>query len=238
MACKSYASAIARFLTEVEPPSGLPRGVEVLNPYLDPEVQRVVRAMVRRYYVAAPPRLSVWGINPGRFGAGLTGLSFTDPWAVAHQLALPTTLVGRRELSAEFISDVIDAYGGPSAFYHDVYLGAVSPLGYVENGINVNFYDTPELLEAVTPYAIACMKQQLACGLRTDVAVVLGSGKLKQAVERRINPHVGIQRIVYLEHPRFIMQYRRSQRSAYVDRYVDTLGSLHATQISSSRTSS
>ena len=203
---------------------------------MDPEVQRVVRAVVRTYYTAAPPRLSVWGINPGRFGAGLTGLSFTDPWAVAHQLGVTTTLVGRRELSAEFISDVIDAYGGPLAFYHDVYLGAVSPLGYVKDGVNVNFYDTPELLRAVTPYAIACMNEQLACGLRKDVAVVLGSGKLKQAVERHIKPHVGIQHIVYLEHPRFIMQYRRSQRSAYVDRYVDTLRSLHATQISSSRT--
>lgn len=235
MASKAFGSAIARFLTGVEPPAGLPPGFEVLNPYVEPEVQRVVRAMVRRYYVAAPSRISVWGINPGRFGAGLTGLSFTDPWAVAHQLNVPTTLVGRRELSAEFISDVIDAYGGPSAFYHDIYLGAVSPLGYVKEGVNVNFYDTPELLRAVTPYAISYMKQQLAFGLRNDVAVVLGSGKLKHAMERFINPEVGIQNIVYLDHPRFIMQYRRSQRSAYVERYVETLRTLHASQVSSPR---
>ncbi|MEN9795137.1 MAG: hypothetical protein RLZZ150_114, partial [Bacteroidota bacterium] len=69
----------------------------MLDPYRDPEVQRVVREMVRRYYTQAPQRLSVWGINPGRFGAGITGLSFTDPWAVAYQLDIPTTLTGRRE---------------------------------------------------------------------------------------------------------------------------------------------
>lgn len=226
MASKEFASAIETFLIGLQPPVGLPDGVEVLNPYLSGEVRRVVHEMATRYYVDAPARLSVWGINPGRFGAGLTGLSFTDPWAVEHQLGISTTLSGRRELSAEFISDVIDAYGGPSLFYRDLYVGAVSPLGFVRNGNNVNFYDTPELLAAVVPYATACMNAQVACGLRTDTAVVLGTGKLKNAVERHINPRVGIGTIVYLEHPRFIMQYRRSQRSAFVDRYVETLHML------------
>jgi hypothetical protein len=184
--------------------------------------------MVRRYYTQEPQRLSVWGINPGRFGDGITGLSFTDPWAVAHQLDIATTLTGRRELSAEFIGDVIDAYGGPQEFYRDIYLGAVSPMGYVAHGVNVNFYDTPELLRAVVPYAIACMQEQVRFGLRRDTAVVLGTGKLKQSIERFINPSVGFGQVIYLEHPRFIMQYRRSQRSAYVERYVDTLRSLRA----------
>jgi hypothetical protein len=223
MASELFARAIESFLTQVQPPAGLPAGVEVLNPYLSSEVRRVVHEMAVQFYVDAPARLSVWGINPGRFGAGLTGLSFTDPWAVAHQLGISTTLSGRRELSAEFISNVIDAYGGPTLFYRDIYLGAVSPLGFVSNGINVNFYDTPELLAAVVPYAIECMKAQLRCGLRTDTAVVLGSGKLRGAVERHINPSVGIGKIAYLEHPRFIMQYRRSQRLTFVDRYVEAL---------------
>jgi hypothetical protein len=228
MASKSFASNVASFLTQLASPAGLPAGIEVLDPYRDPEVQRVVREMARRYYTDAPQRLSVWGINPGRFGAGITGLSFTDPWAVAHQLDIATTLTGRRELSAEFIGDVIDAYGGPQEFYRDVYLGAVSPMGYVEHGVNVNFYDTPELLRAVVPYAIACMQEQMRYGLRRDTAVVLGTGKLKQSIERFINPSVGFGQVIYLEHPRFIMQYRRSQRSAYVERYVDTLRSLRA----------
>ncbi len=228
MASKSFASNVASFLTQLASPAGLPAGIEVLDPYRDPEVQRVVREMVRRYYTQAPQRLSVWGINPGRFGAGITGLSFTDPWAVAHQLDIATTLTGRRELSAEFIGDVIDAYGGPQEFYRDIYLGAVSPMGYVANGVNVNFYDTPELLRAVVPYAIACMQEQVRFGLRRDTAVVLGTGKLKQSIERFINPSVGFGQVIYLEHPRFIMQYRRSQRSAYVERYVDTLRSLRA----------
>lgn len=236
MASKSFAQAIAHFLTHLKPPVGLPDGVEVLHPYRDPEVCRVVREMANRYYTEAPPRLSVWGINPGRFGAGLTGLSFTDPWAVAHQLGIETALSGRRELSAEFISDVIDAYGGPSEFYRDIYLGAVSPLGFIADGVNVNFYDTAPLLQAVTPYAISCMQTQIGYGLRRDVGVVLGTGKLKQAIEKHINPIVGFDRVVYLEHPRFIMQYRRSQRSAYVDRYVETLRSLHASQVPSART--
>jgi hypothetical protein len=101
-------------------------------------------------------------------------------------------------------------------------------MGYVAHGVNVNFYDTPELLRAVVPYAIACMQEQVRFGLRRDTAVVLGTGKLKQSIERFINPSVGFGQVIYLEHPRFIMQYRRSQRSAYVERYVDTLRSLRA----------
>lgn len=225
MASKSFASAIASFLTRLAPPA-LPAGVEVLNPYLEPEIRRVVRSMITKFYVDAPARLSVWGINPGRFGAGLTGLAFTDPWAVVHQLGITTSVAGRREISAEFISDVIDAYGGPAEFYRDIYLGAVSPHGYVRDGVNMNFYDTPELRAAVVPYAVACMKKQIRAGLRTDVAVVLGSGALKQVVEREIRSAVGLDHVVYLEHPRFIMQYRRSQRVAYVDRYVNTFRSL------------
>lgn len=227
MAYESFAQGVVEFLTHHRRPAGLPSGIDVLDPYRDPEVVRVVGHMAQRYYVNAPDRLSVWGINPGRFGAGITGLSFTDPWAVAHQLGIPTSLTGRRELSAEFVSDVIDAYGGPATFYHDIYLGAVSPLGFVSNGVNVNFYDTPELLRAVTPYAVASIRAQVALGLRTDAAVILGTGKLRQVIERDIRPVLAFESIIYLEHPRFIMQYRRSQRSAYVDRYV---AALHALQ--------
>ncbi len=236
MASESFAQGVVGFLTHHRRPAGLPGGIDVLDPYHDPEVVRVLGEMAHRYYGTAPDRLSVWGINPGRFGAGITGLSFTDPWAVAHQLGIQTTLKGRREISAEFISDVIDAYGGPAAFYRDTYLGAVSPLGFVCNGVNVNFYDTPELMRAVTPYAIASMCAQVGLGLRTDAAVILGTGKLRQVIERDIRTALPFESVVYLEHPRFIMQYRRSQRSAYVDRYVETLRSLNVSQIPTPRT--
>ncbi len=225
MASKSFATAIASFLMRLDPPA-LPAGVEVLNPYLEPEIRRVVRCMTSKFYVDTPARLSVWGINPGRFGAGLTGLAFTDPWAVVHQLGISTSITGRREISAAFISDVIDAYGGPAEFYRDIYLGAVSPHGYVRDGVNMNFYDTPELRASVVPYAVTCMQKQIKAGLRTDVAVVLGSGALRKVVEREIRSAVGLEHVVYLEHPRFVMQYRRSQRGAYVDRYVSTFRSL------------
>ena len=139
---------------------------------------------------------------------------------------ISTSITGRREISAAFISDVIDAYGGPAEFYRDIYLGAVSPHGYVRDGVNMNFYDTPELRASVVPYAVTCMQKQIKAGLRTDVVVVLGSGALRKVVEREIRSAVGLKHVVYLEHPRFVMQYRRSQRGAYVDRYVSTFRSL------------
>ncbi len=223
MVSESFGSSIERFLTSLRYDGPLPDGVEVLNPYANPEVGRVVREMAARYYSGSHPRIGMWGINPGRFGAGVTGLSFTDPWAVTNHLGITSSLVGRRELSAEFIAMVIDAYGGPSTFYHDVYMCALSPLGFIKNGVNINFYDDPALIRDIVPFVRTSLAAQHSAGLIADRCIVLGTGKLKAFTEREVRPGMGYRTIEYLEHPRFIMQYRRTQVQWYVEKYVDVL---------------
>ncbi len=56
-----------------------PRGVEVLNPYLDDEVMKLCKIFYDKYYNDDRGRVFIVGINPGRFGAGITGIPFTDP---------------------------------------------------------------------------------------------------------------------------------------------------------------
>ena len=201
----------------------MPRGFEVLDPYRDEEVRRVVTAFAAKYYAGDHPRTAIWGINPGRFGAGVTGLSFTDPYALTDILDMETTISGRRELSAEFVWMVIEAYGGAEKFYQDFFVSALSPLGYIKDGKNINFYDDTGFLTAIEPKIIEWVGEQEAAGLRTDRCVVLGSGKLKDVMEKRLRPHLDYQHIDYLEHPRFIMQYRRKRVGEYVDKYVETL---------------
>lgn len=223
MASESFGKGIERFLMSMRYDGVLPNGIEILDPYKDPEVKRVIHEMVSRYYAGDHPRVGMWGINPGRFGAGVTGLSFTDPWAVKNLLGIETTLAGRRELSAEFISMVIDAYGGPVAFYRDVCMCALSPLGFIKNGININFYDDPVLMREIVPFVITSLRKQHAAGLVPERCIVLGTGKLKTFTEREVKGVMGYTTIEYLEHPRFIMQYRRSQVPMYVEKYVDVL---------------
>ena len=220
-----FGSRVADFLTRLTIDVPLPEGIEVLQPYSDPEVCRVVHAMCTKYYSGHKPRVGVWGINPGRFGAGVTGLSFTDPFAVQNLLGIESSIAGRREISAEFIQQVIEAYGGPNSFYADFYLSALSPLGFVADGKNVNFYDTPELQSALTPMIQKWVSSQHQFGLRSDTTIILGTGKLQSFVERNVRTQCSFGNVIYLEHPRYIMQYRRKQRDAYVEKYINALRS-------------
>ena len=226
MASRSFGDFVEHFLTSVSISVDLPPGISVLRPYDSNEVRRVVHAMCTTYYGGARSRLGVWGINPGRYGAGLTGLSFTDPWAVKNDLGIETDLSGRREISAEFVSKVMHSYGGAHRFYEDVYLTALCPLGFVKDGNNINFYDDSALQDRLAPQMVTWMQTQLEAGLHHDAAIVLGTGKLRRFVEDHIRRHVPFTRVVYLEHPRYIMQYRRKYVDEYVQKYVETIASL------------
>lgn len=219
----TFGTQVSTFLCTVSLPVPLPDGFELIDPYQDPEVRRVVAEFTQLYYGGDGKRVSVWGINPGRFGAGITGLSFTDPYALTHDAGIASSLAGRREISAEFIWRVVDAYGGPSDFFSSLYLSALCPLGFLRNGSNINFYDDRAFTQALLPTLVTWIKQQISFGLRTDVCIVLGTGMLRTVMEQHLRPHLPFQEVIYLEHPRFIMQYRRKQMSAYVDRYVETL---------------
>src|SRR5687768_18158258 len=67
-----------------------------------------------------------------------------------------------RDWSSDVCSSDQIAYGGCDKFYSDFFITAVSPLGFVKNGKNVNYYDDRELLYAVTPFKIgraSCRKE-------------------------------------------------------------------------------
>ena len=220
---KSFASGVAAFLTSLTLDIELPDGFSILDPYRHDDVVDVVRQFCAKYYAGNRKRIAVWGINPGRFGGGVTGLSFTDPTALVDLLDLKTQITGRRELSAEFVSRVIDAYGGPKAFYRDFFLSALSPLGFEAGGKNINFYDDADLARRIAPVHPRVDVGATRPGLVPDRCIVLGTGKLRDYMERILRPDLPYKTVEYLEHPRFIMQYRRQRLQEFVDKYVETL---------------
>lgn len=221
-----FGSSVATYLTSLQFTGSIPQDFEVLNPYVYPEVRRVVTTVCHRFYVDSRPRIGIWGINPGRLGAGLTGLSFTDPVSLQHVLGVTSTIVGRSEPSAQFITDVIQSYGGPEAFYRDVYMSALSPLGFLRDGKNVNFYDDPVFAANIVPWIDEQVAIQETFGLQRGNAIVLGKGKLQAYVERNIRQRRGWEQVTYLEHPRFIAQYRRKSWNEYVTLYVTAIRNL------------
>ena len=124
---------------------------------------------------------------------------------------------------------MIAAFGGVEKFYSTFYITAVSPLGFVKNGKNVNYYDDKVLNESIKPFAVSCLEQQLKWGLHTSTAFCLGEGKNFNYLQKLNDEYKFFQKIIPLAHPRFIMQYKLKQKDAFITSYLSQFGSVALT---------
>jgi hypothetical protein len=218
----SFASRALRFFPTLRAPR-VPRGVQVMNPYREGHAREYLSAFLHRYFNDAEPRTLIFGINPGRFGAGVTGIAFTDPVALADFCGIANQEPRRRELSSVFIYDMIASIGGVDEFYRRFFLTAICPLGFTRRGVNMNYYDDRALEKAVTPFITRTIKQQIGLGGRRDRAIVLGTGANLKFMRALNDRHRFFGEVVGLDHPRFIMQYRRKKLDAYIRQYAEVL---------------
>jgi hypothetical protein len=217
---------ILQFLFNLRFPYELPEGVDVMNPFTDVETVRVVNTFYQNYYSDNNPRYCIIGINPGRFGGGVTGVPFTDPIRLEKELGILNIWPKKQELSSLFVYDVIHAFGGAEKFYSTFYITAVSPLGFTAKGKNLNYYDNRQLMEIVKPFSIECFKEQLSWGLHTSVAFCLGEGTNFKYLQKLNNECLFFDEVVPLSHPRFIMQYRLKKKEEYISRYLEEFSKL------------
>jgi hypothetical protein len=214
---------ILKFLFNLKFTVPLPEGVEVMNPFTDAETKRVATEFYHKYYNDNNPRYCVIGINPGRFGAGVTGVPFTDPIRLKSECEIEGNWPLKQELSSLFVYDVINTYGGPEKFYAKFYITAVSPLGFTKNGKNLNYYDDKQLMQNITPFAVDCFRKQLKWGLDSSVAFCLGEGANYKFLSKLNAEYHLFDKIVPLAHPRFIMQYKLRQKELYIEKYIKEL---------------
>jgi hypothetical protein len=201
----------------------LPDGIELLYPQADERVMRTVAEFLDRFYADRHPRQLLFGINPGRFGAGTTGINFTAPKQLTEVLEIEHGFRKQTELSAEFIYEVIVQYGGPKKFYGDFFLSSISPLGFVKNGKNLNYYDDKRLMEALEPFIIKSIAQQLRIFRPVQKCICIGGEKNFKYFLGLNNKLQFFKEIIPLPHPRFIMQYRRKLKEKYVLEYLAAL---------------
>lgn len=183
----------------------------------------VTRVFYESYYSDEQPRTLMLGINPGRFGGGVTGVPFTDPIRLETACGIANSFEKRAELSSKFIYEMIQAYGGPHAFYRRFYISAVSPLGFVRNGKNLNYYDIPEYPALFEEYVIQCLKVQLDFPLNREVVYCIGQGKNVQYLGRLNAEHGFFKSIRTVPHPRWVMQYRLAQKDTFIEQYLGEL---------------
>jgi hypothetical protein len=215
----AFAEMIINFYRSLEPPP-LPKGIEILFPQENKEVMKVVETFFCKFYNDTNPRHLIFGINPGRFGAGTTGINFTAPKQLKEFCGIDHSFKSQTELSAEFIYESIQAYGGVEKFYANYFITSVSPLGFLKNGLNLNYYDDKKLQTIATPFIINSIQKQISLGFKTDFCICIGGDKNLKFFSALNQEYEFFDEIVPLPHPRFIMQYRRKQKESYVHQYL------------------
>ncbi len=217
------ADRILSYHFDLQPDWQLPEGIEVLYPYASEQTRTLMRAFYRKYYKDELPRVGLFGINPGRFGAGITGIPFTDPVKLEEAAGIPNPFNPRPELSADFVYRVKDRFGGLAGFCRRFYISSLCPLGFVKDGRNYNFYDSRALERAATPFILDHLRAQIDLGVSPRVALCLGKGKNMRFFDRLNAEHHLFEEIVALPHPRWVMQYRRRRVEEFTDLYVEAL---------------
>jgi hypothetical protein len=125
---------------------------------------------------------------------------------------------------------MIHAYGGVEKFYGDFFINSPCPLGFTSNNngkeINYNYYDSNELMHAVKGFMIDSIKKLIKLGISTDACICLGTGKNEKILNKLNDEHKFFGKIIAVEHPRYIMQYKSKAMDVYIKKYVDALNEI------------
>lgn len=219
----TFADHIISFNRSLRADWQIPEPVELLYPYDRPETMEALTTFYRKYYADQHTRICVFGINPGRFGAAVTGVPFTDPIRLESVCNIDNPFPKKPELSSVFVYEFIEAFGGVDVFYPHFCITSLCPLGFVKDGKNYNYYDDRRLEESVQPHIVDHLRTLLSFQVSSDVALCLGQGKNFKFFERLNAEHRFFKTILPLPHPRWVMQYRRRRMTEFVDTYIDTL---------------
>lgn len=225
----SFADRVIKYINNLDFKGKLPEGIKILNPFKEnPQIPKVIKQFYKKFYDDNNKRRLILGINPGRFGAGVTGVPFTDTKRMNEFCGIKIEGVNTHEPSSVFIYEVINALGGAEKFYSEFFIGAVCPLGFVKKQsggkyLNYNYYDSRDLTENVSDFILDNIKELIKLGIFTDKCYCLGTGKNHNFLVRLNNDHKFFEKIIALEHPRYIMQYRAKKKGDYIKKYLNLL---------------
>ncbi|MCL5031196.1 MAG: DUF4918 family protein [Bacteroidetes bacterium] len=215
----TFAYRTLDFFLNLSTPDNLPKNITTMNPYETEEVKNIVIEFFKKYFNDNNKRILALGINPGRFGGGITGVSFTDPIALEKFCGIKNGFDKKREISSEFIYSFITKYGGVEEFYSKCFISALYPLALIKDGLNYNYYDEQKLFRILKPAIVDSIKAQIDFGIKRDFVICLG--RKNSLYLKEINDeHNFFDKIIVLDHPRYIMQYKRKSMHKYLDEYI------------------
>jgi hypothetical protein len=229
----TFADKVIRFNAQLEYTGpALPQGIRIMNPLRESEqATHISELFYHKYYNDDNLRHIILGINPGRFGGGITGIPFTDPKRLKSECNIDYNGKSAHEPSSVFVYEMIHAYGGVEAFYNKFYINSLCPLGFTtidNNGKekNYNYYDSRELENTVKGFIVQNVRTQIDLGVATDICFCFGTGKNETYLRKLNEKHHFFKEVIALEHPRFIMQYKAKSKQFYIDKYLDAFSKV------------
>lgn len=213
-----FSEKAVKFFLNQNIPENLPSNVKILNPYSNEEVQKIVVRFFAKFFNDNEKRIFIVGINPGRFGGGITGIAFTDPVSLKEKCGISNNFEMRYELSSRFVYKLIDEFGGIEKFYKKFFITALFPLALIKDEKNYNYYDSKKLYDSLKPQIVKSFEEQINFGASNKI--VISFGKKNADYLNEINNEIGFfKKVISFDHPRFIMQYRSKKLDEYLNEY-------------------
>lgn len=118
--------------------------IGILSEFLDNK--KNIIEFHKKYVQLNSPKIVMCGINPGRNGAGITGIPFIDTNSLSKML--PDIANPKTEKSAKFFFSIIEEFG-IDEFYSNIHVTNMSWFGFykLDNGTNVNYNSLPEEIQ-------------------------------------------------------------------------------------------
>ncbi len=218
----TFSQQILKYYQSLKVPP-LPDGIVPLLPFRNVEVQDLMNQFYQRYYNDSHPRILLFGINPGRLGAGKTGIGFTDPVRLKEDCGIDHHLELKPEPSSGFMYEMIALFGGTERFFKHFHFTSVCPFGFVRKGINFNYYDTPDLYTALQEFIIHSIQEQISHPVNRKVAFCVGKGKNYAIFQDLNRQHQWFEHLEVLPHPRWVLQYQRKNMQLHLADYLTRL---------------
>ena len=203
------------------------KNIDVLDPYISCEASKIYNTFYRKFFNDNNKRIILFGINPGRFGGGITGIPFTDPHNLKLKCGIDSRFDKKKELSSKFIYEMIDNYGGVEKFYKKFYISSICPYGFTLNGKNLNYYDDIGLFDKWKNKIVKWIRFQIKHIVSKKICVIIGKGKNQKFFELLNKEYKFFDEIIALPHPRWILQYRSKEKNYYIKTYIKTLNKLN-----------
>lgn len=228
----TIADRIIQYNRELNFPAKLPARQKVIHPFTGEGSELVLMAsekFYRKFYSDNQPRTLILGINPGRHGAGATGIPFTDTKRLASKCGITMDGQQTHEPSSVFVYEVIEELGGPEVFYRQFFVNSLCPLGFLRlneggNWVNYNFYDDKTLLQKSIPLIRSNLRFLQDLTGHRKKCYLLGQGKNYTFFNEFNQREKLFEEIIPLAHPRYIVQYKSKMMNDYLKVYTEALG--------------